>query len=115
MEDPVLGSHRMRDALQELGYHVGRKRVQRLMRTMEIEPIYPKPRLNVPGKGHKKYPYLLRNLDINRSNQVWCSDNDNSPCWVRRVLGLLVRFRVGETGKGRWVIFLFRAFAGSRR
>ena len=74
MEDPVLGSRRMRDALQELGYHVGRKRVQRLMRTMGIEPIYPKPRLSIPGKGHKKYPYLLRNLEINRSNQVWCTD-----------------------------------------
>jgi putative transposase len=74
MEDPVLGSRRMRDALQELGYKVGRKRVQRLMRTMGIEPIYPKPRLSIPGKGHKKYPYLLRNLDIDRSNQVWCTD-----------------------------------------
>jgi len=74
MEDPVLGSRRMRDALQKLGYHAGRERVRRLMRTMGIEPIYPKPRLSIPGKGHKKYPYLLRNLEINRSNQVWCTD-----------------------------------------
>jgi arylsulfatase A-like enzyme len=35
---------------------------------------YPKPRLSIPGKGHKKYPYLLRNLEIERSNQVWCTD-----------------------------------------
>lgn len=74
MEDPVLGSRRMRDALQKLGYKVGRKRVRRLMRTMGMEPIYPKPRLSLPGKGHKKYPYLLRNLAIERSNQVWCTD-----------------------------------------
>jgi len=44
------------------------------MGEMRIEPIYPKPRLSLPGKGHKKYPYLLRNLDISRSNQVWRTD-----------------------------------------
>lgn len=74
MEEPTYGSRRMRDELRKLGYDVGRKRVQRLMRAMGIEPIYPKPRLSIPGKGHKKYPYLLRNLEINRSNQVWCTD-----------------------------------------
>ena len=41
------------------------------MRQMGIESIYPKPRLSTPGKGHKTYPYLLRNLEIDRSNQVW--------------------------------------------
>ena len=74
MEEPTYGSRRIRDELRKLGYKVGRKRVQRLMRVMGIEPIYPKPRLSIPGKGHKKYPYLLRNLDIGRSNQVWCTD-----------------------------------------
>jgi len=74
MEEPTYGSRRIRDELRKLGYKVGRRRVQRLMRTMGIEPIYPKPRLSIPGKGHKKYPYLLRNLDINLSNQVWCTD-----------------------------------------
>lgn len=74
MEEPTYGSRRIRDELAKLGYRVSRKRVQRLMRVMGIEPIYPKPRLSIPGKGHKKYPYLLRNLEINRSNQVWCTD-----------------------------------------
>ena len=74
MEEPTYGSRRIRDELGKLGYRVSRKRVQRLMRVMGIEPIYPKPRLSIPGKGHKKYPYLLRNLEINRSNQVWCTD-----------------------------------------
>jgi putative transposase len=74
MEKPTYGSRRIRDELDKLGYKVGRKRVQRLMRVMGIEPIYPKPRLSIPGKGHKKYPYLLRNLEIDRSNQVWCTD-----------------------------------------
>lgn len=74
MAEPTYGSRRIRDELRKLGYKVGRKHVRRLMGEMGIEPIYPKPRLSIPGKGHKKYPYLLRNLDIDRSNQVWCTD-----------------------------------------
>lgn len=74
MEEPTYGSRRIRDELDKLGYKLGRKRVRRLMRVMGIEPIYPKPRLSIPGKGHKKYPYLLRNMEIDRSNQVWCTD-----------------------------------------
>lgn len=74
VEEPTYGSRRIRDELNKLGYDVGRKRVRRLMQVMGIEPIYPKPRLSIPGKGHKKYPYLLRNLKIERSNQVWCTD-----------------------------------------
>jgi putative transposase len=74
MEEPTYGTRRMVDELELLGYSVGRDRVRRLMRAMGIEPIYPKPRLSAPGKGHKIYPYLLRELDIKRSNQVWCTD-----------------------------------------
>ncbi len=74
MEEPTYGSRRMCDELEKLGYSPSRDRVRRLMREMGIEPIYPKPRLSTPGKGHKVYPYLLRNLEIERSNQVWCTD-----------------------------------------
>jgi len=74
LEEPTFGTHRMMDALAALGYKVGRDRVRRLIREMGIEPIYPKPRLSTPGKGHKRYPYLLRGLDICRPNQVWCTD-----------------------------------------
>ena len=74
MDEPTYGSRRIRDELFKLGHKAGRKRVRRLMDTMGIEPIYPKPRLSTPGKGHRTYPYLLRNLEINRSNQVWCTD-----------------------------------------
>jgi len=74
MEEPVFGSRRMVDELEVLGYKAGRDRVRRLMRLMGIAPIYPKPRLSVPGKGHTIYPYLLRGMDIERSNQVWCTD-----------------------------------------
>ena len=74
MEEPTFGSRRIRDALHELGYLLSRELVRRLMRTMGIEAIYPKPRLSTPGKGHKLYPYLLRNLAITRPGQVWCTD-----------------------------------------
>ena len=74
LEEPTYGSRRMLDELQLLGYKLGRDRVRRLMRIMGIEPIYPKPRLSTPGKGHKKYPYLLRRLEIERSNHVWSKD-----------------------------------------
>ncbi len=69
LQTPFFGSRRMAD---ELGYN--RKRIQRLMRLMGIEAIYPKPRTTLRGKGHKIYPYLLRNLSIVRPNQVWCTD-----------------------------------------
>jgi putative transposase len=74
MEEPTYGSRRICDELEKLGYSVSRDRVRRLMRLMGIEPIYPKPRLSNPGKGHKTYPYLLRNLEIERSNHVWSTD-----------------------------------------
>ena len=74
MEEPTCGSRRMLDELRLLGYKLGRDRVRRLMRTMGIEPIYPKPRLSTPAKGHKKYPYLLRGLKIERSNHVRSTD-----------------------------------------
>lgn len=74
LEEPTYGSRRMLDELKEKGLNVGRDRVRRLMREMGIEPIYPKPRLSQPGKGHKIYPYLLRNLEIEDPGHVWCSD-----------------------------------------
>ena len=71
---PFLGSRRMTTWLQGEGYEVNRKRVQRLMRLMGLEAVYPKPRLSVGGAGHKVYPYLLRGVSIERVNQVWSTD-----------------------------------------
>jgi putative transposase len=71
---PFLGSRRLTTWLQEQGHEVNRKRVQRLMRLMGLEAVYPKPRLSVRGLGHKVYPYLLRNVTIERVNQVWSTD-----------------------------------------
>ena len=71
---PFYGSRRMRDELEERGHTVNRKRVQRLMRQMGLRALYPRRRTSQPGKGHKIYPYLLRDLSIERANQAWASD-----------------------------------------
>ena len=71
---PFYGSRKMKKYLRTLGYKVGRKRVQRLMRLMRLASIAPTKRTTVPSDGHKIYPYLLRNLDIDRPNMVWASD-----------------------------------------
>ena len=71
---PFLGSRRMAKFLESEGQAVNRKRVQRLMRLMGLEAVYPKPRLSAGGTGHKVYPYLLRNVAIDRVDQVWSTD-----------------------------------------
>ncbi len=53
---------------------MNRKRVQRLMRLMGIEALGPKPRTSKPAPGHRIYPYLQRDLTVDRPNQVWACD-----------------------------------------
>ena len=74
LELPFYGSRRIRDELETRGHSLNRKRVQRLMRQMGLRALYPRPRTSQPGKGHKIYPYLLRDLSVERANQVWASD-----------------------------------------
>jgi putative transposase len=71
---PSYGSPRITNALQSMGYAVNHKRIERLMRLMGIAAICPKPNTSLPEKGHKIYPYLLKNVEINRPNQVWSTD-----------------------------------------
>lgn len=71
---PFYGSRKMAFWLSQQGQPVNRKRVQRLMRLMGLEAIYPKPNLSARGEGHKIYPYLLRNVAIEKVNQVWSTD-----------------------------------------
>ena len=71
---PFFGSRRMTVMLRAEGIVINRKRVQRLMRTMGIAALGPKPRTTKPAPGHKIYPYLLRGLTIDRPNQVWAAD-----------------------------------------
>lgn len=74
LKHPTWGSRSMRNYLRRLGYKINRKRVQRLMRRMGLEAIYPRPRTSLPHPEHKIYPYLLRGLNIERPNHVWSAD-----------------------------------------
>ncbi len=74
LEHPAYGSRNMVCALQDQEIAIGRDRVRRLMQIMDVHAIYPKPRTSQPAKEHKIYPYLLRNLIIDRPNQVWATD-----------------------------------------
>jgi putative transposase len=74
LETPWYGSRQMARHLRRHGHAVGRKRVRRLMATMGLTPIYQRPRTTVPHPEHRIYPYLLRNLVVDRPNQVWCAD-----------------------------------------
>ena len=71
---PFYGSRKMRDHLRQLGYRINRKRIQRLMRQMGLASVAPKPNTSRPSREHTVYPYLLRDLNVERPNQVWCAD-----------------------------------------
>lgn len=71
---PFSGSRKLRDYLRRQGYPIHRKRVRRLMQRMGLVSIAPKPNTSRPAPGHKVYPYLLKETEINRVNQVWCSE-----------------------------------------
>jgi putative transposase len=71
---PFYGTRRMKAYLSGQGYRVNRKRIARLMRTMGLEAIYPKPKLSRKDTKNKVYPYLLKGLEIDSPDQVWASD-----------------------------------------
>ena len=71
---PWYGSRQMAAYLRRQGFDVGRKRIRRLMRKMGLTPIYQKPRTSKSHPGHWIFPYLLRNVQIDRPNHVWCAD-----------------------------------------
>jgi len=74
LEYPFCGARRLAQMLKREGVQVGRLHVATLLRLMGLETIYRKKRTTIPGKGHKIYPYLLREVVIERPNQVWASD-----------------------------------------
>lgn len=72
---PFFGSRRMTAWLrEEKELSVNRKRVSRLMEVMGLDAVYPRPKLSQPGEGHRIYPYLLRDVNVERVNQVWSTD-----------------------------------------
>ena len=74
LEFPFAGSRMLRGLLAAEGCKIGRRHVKTLMRRMGIEALYRRPRTTKPEPGHKIYPYLLRGMEITRSNQVWAMD-----------------------------------------
>jgi len=74
LETPWYGSRQMARYMQRQGHKCGRHRVRRLMRLMRLVPIYQEPNTSKKHPQHKIWPYLLRNMVIDRPNQVWCAD-----------------------------------------
>jgi putative transposase len=74
LEFPFAGARMLRALLAAEGCKIGRRHVKTLMRRMGIEALYCRPRTIKPEPGHKIYPYLLRGMEITRSNQVWAMD-----------------------------------------
>ena len=74
LDYPFAGSRMLQKLLKREGFEVGRLHVRTLMKRLGITALYRKPRTSTPGDGHKVYPYLLRNLVVTRSNQVWATD-----------------------------------------
>ena len=73
-ECPFYESRRMQEILKRQGYNINRKRISRLMNIMGLKAIYPKKNLSKMNPNHKKFPYLLKNVNINKINQVWSID-----------------------------------------
>jgi len=79
LEHPFMGARMLQDQLNRAGFAVGRKHVGTLMKRMGVEALYRKPGTSKKHPGNKIYPYLLRGLVINRSNQVWALDTTYIP------------------------------------
>ena len=100
LQDPTLGVLGMQDELDDLHLHYNEKRIRRLLRLMAIEPIYPKKNLSRLGKAKYIHPYLLRNLKIERANQVWAIDISYIPMksgfmYLTAIIDVYSRFIVG--------------------
>ena len=113
LEDPTRGTRRYSSELQSIDIHIGRDRVRSLMRMMGICAIYPKPRTTVIDKSKYKYPYLLRGLSIERSNQVWEIDISYIPMrygfmYLTAIIDVYSRYIVGwdisNTMESSWVV-----------
>jgi putative transposase len=121
---PFYGSRRMTAWLARRGESVNRKRVQRLLRVMGLEAIYPKPRLSARAAGHRVYPYLLRGVAVERPGQVWSADVTYVPLpggfmylaatidWYSR---LVVAWRLSNTLDGTFCLEMLEEALGRGR
>lgn len=124
LRTPFYGTRRMAAHLTALGEPVNRKRAQRLMRTMGLEAIYPKPRTTTRSPDHKIYPYLLRDTTIDRCDQVWSTDVTYLPLeggymFLAAVIDWHSRFvlswRLSNTLDGRFCLEALEAALGGGR
>ncbi len=113
LEDPTRGTRRMAKELCKLGHKVGRYHVRTLMRIMRMKTVYCRPRTTVIDPVRYKYPYLLRNLNINRPNQVWAVDITYVPMqrgymYLLAIMDVYSRLIVGwslsNTMEAEWVV-----------
>lgn len=100
LDKPTYGVLQMQDYLRDEGYQVNHKRVRRLLRLMGLMAIYPKKNLSKLGHAEYIYPYLLRNLEIDRSNQVWEIDITYIPMekgfmYLTAIIDVYSRYVVG--------------------
>jgi len=119
MATPFYGSRKLAEVLG-----VNRKRVQRLMRLMGLEAIYPRPRTTLRDREHRIYPYLLRSVEVVRPNQVWSSDITYIPMprgfmyltvildWYSRYV---LAWRLSNTLDGRFVLEALEEALGRER
>jgi putative transposase len=113
LEDPTRGTRRMAKELKKKGYAVGRCHVRTLMQVMRLKTVYCRPRTTVIDPGKYKFPYLLRNLEILYSNQVWALDISYVPIrkgfmYLVAIMDLYSRYIVGwslsNTMEAEWVV-----------
>lgn len=101
IKDPSYGVRMMKYILaRDHGLRPGRSRIRRLMKLAGIRACYPKPRTSLSKKDHKKYPYLLREMDISEADEVWCSDITYIPmekgfCYLAAVMDWHTRAVLG--------------------
>jgi len=74
LKTPFFGSRQMVNHFAREGFPINRKRVQRLMRLMGIQALGPHRRTTISNQSHRVFPYLLRDVEVNRVNQVWGTD-----------------------------------------
>jgi len=117
LEDPTRGTRRMAQELRKNGYKVGRCHVRTLMQIMRLKTVYCRPRTTVIDPARYKYPYLLRNLDINHPNHVWAMDITYVPMpkgfmYLLAIMDVYSRCILGwslsNTMEAKWVLDTLR-------
>ncbi len=103
LKTPFYGVRKMAVELRKQGFDVGRKRTRRLMRVMGLVALGPRPRTSQPASGHKIFPYLLRDMKIERVDQVWSTDITYIPMWRGFVYLTAVMGKLGTENGGRVV------------